>query len=108
MPRDRAAIAVGSPVRDGVPHHGLLGRRHGSPQARPRPPCRRRGDDNGALAVTVTVSNVTAGHTVPSGLPERRIVVRVHVRDANGAELEMQSRSLGRVLVDARGLEVPF
>ncbi len=65
-------------------------------------------DDGGALAVTVTVANVTAGHTVPAGLPERRIVVRVHVLDAAGAELESQTRALGRVLVDASGAEVPF
>jgi hypothetical protein len=107
MAKERAAIATGSPVRQGVPHHGLLGIAQD---------LRKRAlgldvtvkDDAGALAVTVTVHNNNAGHAVPAGLPERRIVVRVRAVDAAGAEVAQASRALGRVLVDASGNEAPF
>ena len=36
MPKERAAIAVGSPVRTGVPHHGLLGLAQDLARARAR------------------------------------------------------------------------
>ena len=103
MPAGRAALAVGSPVRDGVPDHGMLGA---------AADLRRRAlalevsshDDpkSDMVVVDVTLTNATAGHHVPAGLPERRIVVRVAV----GGELS--SRELGRVLVDAAGAEAPF
>jgi hypothetical protein len=107
MPKERAALATGSPVRSGVPHHGLLGLAQD---------LRKRAlgldvtvkDDAGALAITVTVRNNNAGHAVPAGLPERRVVVRVRVVDAAGAEVAMETRALGRVLVDAAGNEAPF
>ena len=107
MPGERAAIATGSPVRADVPHHGLLGIAKD---------LRKRAlgldvtvkDDAGALVVKVTVRNNSAGHAVPAGLPERRLVVRVRVRDAAGAEVESKSTTLGRVLVDDKGIEVPF
>ena len=107
MPKERAAIATGSPVRGGVPHHGLLGLAHD---------LRKRAlgldvtvkDDAGALAVTVLVRNNNAGHAVPAGLPERRVVVRVRVVDAAGAQVASESRALGRMLVDAAGREAPF
>ena len=107
MPKERAALATGSPVRSGVPHHGLLGLAQD---------LRKRAlgldvtvkDDAGALAIAVTVRNNNAGHAVPAGLPERRIVVRVRVVDAAGAEVASETRALGRVLVDAAGKEAPF
>jgi hypothetical protein len=107
MPKERAAIATGSPVRHQVPHHGLLGLAKD---------LRKRAlgldvtvkDDAGALAVTITLHNHNAGHSVPSGLPERRLVVRAYVLDANNAHIAEQSRAIGRVLVDAAGKEVPF
>jgi hypothetical protein len=103
MPAGRAALAVGSPVRDGVPHHGMLGvasdlrRRALALEVASR-------DDAAAdrLVVDVTLTNAGAGHHVPAGLPERRLAVRVAV----GGEL--QTRELGRVLVDAAGAEAPF
>ncbi len=107
MAKERAAIATGSPVRAGVPHHGLLGLAQD---------LRKRAlgldvsvkDDAGALAVAVTVRNNNAGHAVPAGLPERRILVRVRVVDAAGAQVVQETRALGRVLVDGSGAEAPF
>ena len=52
------------------------------------------------VVVDVTLTNATAGHHVPAGVPERRIVVRVSVGG------EMSSQELGRVLVDAAGAEL--
>lgn len=107
MPKERAAIATGSPVRKGVPHHGLLGLAQD---------LRKRAlglevkvaEEGGALAVTVTVRNNNAGHAVPAGLPERRVVIRVRVVDAAGTEVASATRELGRVLVDDKGAEAPF
>jgi hypothetical protein len=101
MPKEKAPIAVGSPARDGVPHHGLLGL---------ATDLRKRAfglavsvtDDAGALVISVDVKNVNGGHPIPSGLPERRMIVSAKVGD------EVQRHALGRVLVDAAGAEVPF
>jgi Cytochrome c554 and c-prime len=103
MPTERAPLAVGSPVRAGVPHHGLLGRASELRQRALALGVASRADGaDGGLVVAVTLTNASAGHHVPAGLPERRIVVRVTVGD------EIQVRELGRVLVDAAGTEVPF
>jgi len=107
MPTSRAALAQGAPVRPGVPHHGLLGAA-GDLRRRALALEVRAADDAGTLAVTVTLRNTNAGHAVPAGLPERRVVVGVRVRDAAGAERASASRALGRVLVDATGAEAPF
>jgi hypothetical protein len=107
MPKGRAALATGSPVRAGVPHHGLLGladdlrRRALGLVVTARP-------DGDALAVEVTVRNNNAGHAVPAGLPERRVVVRARLIDGKGAEIAAESQALGRTLVDAAGAEAPF
>ena len=103
MPGERASLAVGSPARAGVPHHGLLGV---ASELRQRAlaltvASQDDGPDRG-VAVAVTLTNASAGHHVPAGLPEHRVVVRVTVGS------ETQVRELGRVLVDATGAEVPF
>ncbi|HEY5951043.1 MAG TPA: hypothetical protein VIV40_36375, partial [Kofleriaceae bacterium] len=107
MAKERAPIATGSPVRTGVPHHGLLGLARDLRQRALALEATVK-DDAGSLAVTVTVRNNNAGHAVPAGLPERRIVVRVRVVDAAGAQVAQETRALGRLLVDAAGNEVPF
>lgn len=103
MPQERASLAVGSPARAGVPHHGLLGitddlRR----RALGLEVSSRYDAVAGATSVTVTLTNTNAGHFVPAGLPERRIAVRVTVAG------EVQTRALGRHLVDASGADAPF
>lgn len=107
MPKERAAIATGSPVRKGVPHHGLLGLAQDL-RERALGLDVKVAEEGGALAVTVTVRNNKAGHAVPAGLPERRLVVRARVVDAAGAEVASDTRALGRMLVDAQGAEAPF
>lgn len=106
MPKERAEIATGSPVRSGVPHHGLLGITADLRQRALALEVTAKRDAD-ALAVVVRLAN-HAGHAVPAGLPERRVLVRVRVRDASGAEIAGETRELGRVLVDAQGHEAPF
>lgn len=103
MPGEEASLAVGSPARTDVPHHGLLGlatdlRR----RALGLEVTSRHDAAAGVTAVTVTLTNANAGHFVPAGLPERRITVRVSVGG------EVQARALGRHLVDRSGAEAPF
>jgi hypothetical protein len=107
MPKERAALAIGSPVRAGVPHHGLLGLAKDL-RARALGLDVTVSESAGVLAVVVIVRNNNAGHAVPAGLPERRVMVRARVVDTTGAEVASETRALGRLLVDEGGREVPF
>jgi hypothetical protein len=103
MPSEEASLAVGSPARTGVPHHGLLGLATDLRRRALTLEVSSRHDAAAAeTTVTVTLTNTNAGHFVPAGLPERRIAVRVTVGG------EVQSRSLGRHLVDGAGADAPF
>lgn len=58
----------------------------------------------GETSVTVTVTNVGAGHYLPTGLTEvRQMWLEVVVTDAGGAELMRERRDFGSVLEDAQG-----
>ncbi|CAN5911018.1 hypothetical protein BH11MYX3_BH11MYX3_14940 [soil metagenome] len=107
MPKEKASLAVGAPARTNVPHHGMLGLA-ADLRARALGLEVAVKDEAGTLAVTVSVKNEGAGHHVPGGLPERRLVVVTRIVDAAGAEVAIERRILGRVLVDAKGVEVPF
>jgi hypothetical protein len=103
MPGETALIATGSPKRTGVPHHGLFGKKGDLRTRALELHVTTKGTE-----VTVALTNNGAGHAVPAGLPERRIVVTVTALDSSGGEVGHDSRELGRVLVDASGTEVPF
>jgi hypothetical protein len=109
MPKEKAVIAVGSPMRTNVPHHGLLGL---AKDLRARAVALEvtAKDDAGAIVVDIAVTNATAGHYIPAGLPERRLVVRTRELDATGAPVQATATKayLGRVLGDASGALVPF
>jgi hypothetical protein len=107
MPDEKAALAEGAPVRTGVPHHGLLGLANDL-RTRALGLGATVSKDGDKLAVALVVKNNNAGHAVPAGLPERRVVVRVRLVDGAGSEVASESRALGRKLVDASGAEVPF
>ena len=62
----------------------------------------------GAVHVTATLTNVGAGHAVPSGMPGRRIVLRAVALDAAGKEQGRAERQWARVLGDDAGRERPF
>jgi hypothetical protein len=107
MPISRAVVAVGSPIRNDVAHHGLLGAKSELRQRALGMDVTLAREATGLVA-TVTVRNVGAGHAVPTGLPERRLVVSGRLRDRSGKEVAVERQSLGRVLVNADGHEVPF
>ncbi len=107
MPKEKAQLAEGSPVRTGVPHHGLLGIA-GDLRKRALSIVLRTERVADTLVIKVEIQNNDAGHPVPAGLPEHRLIVRSTVRDRAGKTVSEQVAQLGRKLVDAAGTEVPF
>jgi len=105
MPATAEEAAVGAGVRPGVAHHGFMG-----------PPSLHEHalgwrvtatGGSGVLHVQVELKNEKAGHAVPTGMPGRRVVLRVRVT-AGGKTLDAAERVYARVLVDEGGAEVPF
>ncbi len=58
--------------------------------------------------VRIQLSNISAAHAVPAGMPGRALVLRVRAIGQDGRELAREEQSLRRVLVDATGEERPF
>jgi cytochrome c554/c'-like protein len=109
MPGDRAEVAEGEGERDGVPHHGFLGRdRDLRQQALELEAAVAGGGRSGPLVVVVTVENSGAGHMVPTGFPGRRVALRVRVLDAAAQLVDSAERGYQRRLVDDTGAEVPY
>jgi hypothetical protein len=106
MPDSRDEVARGSPPRDGVPHHGFLG---SDSKLRRRAMTLKLevAERDGHLQVTVALANKRGGHRVPTGLPERRLVLRVRTVDVAGAEFARAERVYGRVLADDAGQPAP-
>jgi hypothetical protein len=107
MPGSRAEVADGHGVRDGVSHHGWLGSKRDL-RARALAASAVVTEVGGKLRVEARVENVGAGHHVPTGLPERRIVVRVTALAPGGARHAAAEHGFGRLLVDAAGKPAPF
>lgn len=63
---------------------------------------------DGVAHVAATLTNVGAGHAVPSGLPGRRIILRAVALDGDGREQARVERQWARVLADDTGRERPF
>ncbi|MCC6998467.1 MAG: hypothetical protein IT370_27900 [Deltaproteobacteria bacterium] len=107
MPGDTAEVAVGSPPRDDVPHHGFLGRggqlRQGALGLTLT--AVRQGAE---LVITTEVSNRGAGHFVPAGLPERRLALETTVLDKELVITSTSRKEFGRTLTDDGGQPVPF
>jgi len=57
---------------------------------------------------TLITRNVGAGHYVPTGLPARRLLVRVSAVNDSGAGQVLAEKSFGRKLVDGAGNPAPF
>lgn len=108
MPEESsAAVAVGARRRGGVAHHDFGA---DNPQFRSSALTVHASIESRASTVLVkaTLRNENAGHDVPTGLPERRLVLRATTVDASGREVDRAERSYGRVLVDAAGDPAPF
>lgn len=59
------------------------------------------------LEVVALVTNKESGHSLPTGLPSRRIVLSVTLQDSNGRALATLSRTYQRTLKDRQGLRIP-
>ncbi|HEX8795960.1 MAG TPA: multiheme c-type cytochrome [Polyangiaceae bacterium] len=107
MPEESTAVAVGAKRRGGVAHHDF-----GADNPRFRSSALGLHASVEARAATVVVKasirNENAGHDVPTGLPERRLVLRATTFDAGGHEVDKAERAYGRFLVDAAGEPAPF
>lgn len=107
MSGTRGEIAIGWGTRASVSDHGMLGAdqdlRHYALDLE------LGVQSHGArLDLELVVTNAGAGHSLPTGLPARRLVTRVTTLGSRGEELEHQERVYGRILVGEDGAEVPF
>lgn len=107
MPEETSAVAVGAKRRGGVAHHdfGAQDRHFRSAALTLRASLE---NEDGKLVVHATLRNEAAGHSVPTGLPERRVVLRVATFDSANRPVDQVERVYGRVLVDAQGQPAPF
>lgn len=107
MPEESTAVAVGAKRRGGVAHHDFGA---DNPHFRSSAVSLRASVETRATTVVVrtTLRNENAGHDVPTGLPERRLVLRASTYDGADHEIDKAERSYGRVLVDAAGDPAPF
>lgn len=100
--RGTEEVARGSKPRPNVPSHafggalawGKLIRLELSANAKP-----------GEISVEIQHN---AGHALPSGYVDRRMILRVEFFAANGAKIATEERSYGMKLVDASGQPAPF
>jgi hypothetical protein len=107
MPVGVGEVAVGWATGARVSDHGMYG---------PGDELRSRAlelrltivPDDRQLRVELEVTNAAAGHRLPTGLPGRRVVVRVTALGAGGTPLASEERIYARILVDGSGAEVPF
>jgi len=108
MPSVRGEAAVGAGERPQVRDHGFMGK---AGKLRTQAASLEISVANKAkntMLVSVGVKNSGAGHYIPSGLPARRLVVRIRSLDSKGAQLDVYERTYGRVLVSAQGDPTPY
>lgn len=58
------------------------------------------------LGVQVVINNARAGHSVPTGTPERHLVLEVSAVDASGSVIDTQKKEYHSVFVDENGAEI--
>jgi hypothetical protein len=107
MPGTKKEVAVGAAARGDVSDHEFLGSA-GSLRKQALSLKVAIEDQKGKLHFAITLVNVGAAHSIPTGAPEHRLVLRVRLEGNDGAELAKEERSFGRVLVDAAEAEAPF
>ena len=59
--------------------------------------------DGKLLDVVVKVTNVGSGHMVPTGLPTRKLVLKVEVKTADGKTIAQASKVYQKILTDGNG-----
>lgn len=96
----RAGLGVN---RSSINLHNISGM-HSSEQVRSAATAKilKVGRENGSGVIEVEVANVGSGHSIPTGLPTRRIVLEA-VLYLDGIEVRRFERNYQRVLLDADG-----
>jgi hypothetical protein len=107
MAAEKGAVAVGSDPREATTFHGFVDAK-GELRKRALKMTIVLSEREGKIHVECVLRNEGAGHAVPSGLPERRVILSASVLSQAGKELSRDERTFGRVLVDAAGNEAPF
>ena len=59
------------------------------------------------VSVVVYVTNAEAGHSLPTGIPSRRVILTVKLMDRRGQEFDSKEVVYRRVLADGEGREIP-
>lgn len=103
MPPMRAVAAKGEQVRSVSRHDFHPDKRAALEKALSL----RFAVDSGRKQAKVSLTNDGAGHHLPTGRPERRLVLELEWRDAADAPLTVERREYGRRLVDAEGALAP-
>lgn len=60
-------------------------------------------DSGNKILVRTTVNNRESGHKLPTGIPSRKILLTVSLKNAGGVVISEQSRTYEKVLVDDTG-----
>jgi hypothetical protein len=107
MPWNVAPLAAGSAARVNASHHGFSGE---TGDLRKRAlTVRMTVTDNGEqLRLAILVKNSGAGHYVPTGVPEHRIVLEATALDGSEHEIARAERTYGKTLVNEQGQPVFF
>lgn len=100
--RGSAAVARGSQPRPNVPSHSFPGAAALAKLLKFELAQRNK---PGEIAVEISHS---AGHMLPSGFVERRLIVRAEWLGADGSKLGTEDRVYGIILSDDAGQPVPF
>ena len=107
MPGTPREVATGAGVRPEVAGHLLLGT-NDELRTRAVQLAIDASRDGSRIDVSITVTNTGAGHTIPSGLSGRQLILVVRVVAEHDEEIDRCERVYSRVLVDASGVEAPF
>lgn len=100
--RGTEPVARGSQPRMNVPSHGFPGAAVLGKQVRMEVSVRGK-----PAELHVDLSH-NAGHAIPAGFVDRRLLLRIDFQGADGRVLATEERWFGTKLVDAAGLPVPF
>ena len=107
MPWQVAPVAAGAATRVNASHHGFWGE-VGDLRKRSLTVKTTIKQTGKQLGVELRVKNSGAGHYVPTGLPEHRVVLEATLRDTADRELDRAERVYAKNLVDDTGRPALF
>jgi hypothetical protein len=107
MPWNVAPLAAGSAARVNASHHGFWGET-GDLRKRSLTVGMIIKPTGEQLHLEVSVKNSGAGHYVPTGVPEHRVILEASTLDASEREIDRVERTYGKILVNERDQPVFF